>query len=172
VLEHRTGGVRARSRACAAQLLIARHRYADAVVEIAPLEQLAAGARIPGPRSWRSLAAIAWLGTGDRDGARQLAEDDLAEARRFASERQIGSALRVLGLVEGGQSGIETQRHAVERLRGAGARLELAYALVDLGAALRRGGERAASRVSALAASPTPRSPRRCSSRCARSRCT
>ncbi len=126
-----------------AQLLIARHRHAEALVEIAPVEQLAGDARIPGPRSWRALAATAWLGTGDRDGAIQLAQDDLAEARRFGSPLHIGAALRVLGLVG---DDVETRLLAIETLRVAGARLELAHALVELGAALRRAGERAASR--------------------------
>jgi DNA-binding CsgD family transcriptional regulator/tetratricopeptide (TPR) repeat protein len=129
--------------ACArVQLLIARHRYTEALIALAPVEQ--AGSL--GPWTWRSLAVSASLGNGDPDAASVLADEDLIEARRFGSQRRIGSAMRVRAQIERGASGIALRGLAVEQLRRAGARLELARALVDLGAAIRRGGGRAASR--------------------------
>jgi len=52
----------------------------------------------------------------------------------------------VLGLVEGGTAGIGLLREAVEVLAGSQARLEHAYALVDLGVALRRANQRSEAR--------------------------
>jgi DNA-binding CsgD family transcriptional regulator len=55
-------------------------------------------------------------------------------------------ALRTRGLLDGGESGIATQRESVEVLRGSPSRLELAKSLVELGAALRRANRRVDSR--------------------------
>jgi DNA-binding CsgD family transcriptional regulator len=52
----------------------------------------------------------------------------------------------VLGLSTKGESGIELLRQAVLVLEGCSARLEYARALVDLGAAVRRSGQRAQAR--------------------------
>jgi DNA-binding CsgD family transcriptional regulator len=57
-------------------------------------------------------------------------------------------ALRALGLIEGAERGLELLSEAVETLIPSPARLELARALVDLGAALRRANQRAAARDS------------------------
>jgi DNA-binding CsgD family transcriptional regulator len=127
-----------------AQLLIARHRHAEALAELAAVEQqaVAAGWRSAAPLAWRSLAAVAQLASGHADLARQLAVDEVAEAERFGCARELGRALRVLGLMDGR----DAQLAAIECLRGSGATLELARALVDRGAALRRAGERASAR--------------------------
>jgi DNA-binding CsgD family transcriptional regulator len=58
----------------------------------------------------------------------------------------LGIALRAAGLAEGGRSGIELLREAVEVLKGSPARLEYARAMTDLGAALRRLRHRAEAR--------------------------
>ena len=127
-----------------AQLLIARHRHADALAELAAVEQQAAAAgwRSAAPLAWRSLTATAQLGSGYSDVAQELAEEEVAEAERFGCAREHGRALRVLGLM----TGADTQIAAIECLRGADAKLELARALVDHGSALRRAGERSRSR--------------------------
>jgi DNA-binding CsgD family transcriptional regulator len=54
--------------------------------------------------------------------------------------------MRSLGLVIGGDAGIDRLREAVELLRESPARLEYIRALTDLGAALRRAGRRADAR--------------------------
>ena len=95
---------------------------------------------------WRSQAALALRHLGREDEARQLAGDELALSRRWGAERAISVSLRVLGLVEGGESGEQWLREAVQVLAGSPARLEHARALVDLGAALRRGNSRSEAR--------------------------
>jgi DNA-binding CsgD family transcriptional regulator len=58
----------------------------------------------------------------------------------------IGNALRAQGLVAGGDEGLGLLQEAVEHLERSPRRLDHGRALVDLGAALRRRGERAAAR--------------------------
>src|SRR5439155_4711133 len=95
---------------------------------------------------WRSQAALALRQLGREEEARQLASDELDLSRRWGADRAIGVSLRVLGLVEGGRSGEQRLREAVQVLAGSQARLEHARALVDLGAALRRGNSRSEAR--------------------------
>jgi DNA-binding CsgD family transcriptional regulator len=95
---------------------------------------------------WRSWAAEGLRRLGRNEEARALAEEELALARRWGDPHAIGASLRVLGLVEGGKTGIELLREAVELLAGSEARLEHAHALVDLGAALRRANQRTEAR--------------------------
>jgi DNA-binding NarL/FixJ family response regulator len=59
----------------------------------------------------------------------------------------IGVTLRTLGLVEGGRAGEKHLEEAVSVLAASSARLEHGKALVELGAALRRGNRRADSRA-------------------------
>jgi tetratricopeptide (TPR) repeat protein len=82
----------------------------------------------------------------DPEEARRLAEWELDEARKGGTPRGMGVALRALGLIEGGEAGIELLREAVETLAPSPARLEYARALADLGAALRRAKHRSEAR--------------------------
>lgn len=93
-----------------------------------------------------STAARAYLVLGDRETARALAAEELDLARRFGARRAIGVALSVLGLAEGGRDGIARLREAVATLEGSGAALQHARAEIELGAALRRAGERREAR--------------------------
>jgi DNA-binding CsgD family transcriptional regulator len=104
--------------------------------------------RAPSPAMapWRSDAALAHLALGARAEARALAAEEVALARAYKGPRTLGMALRAAGLTEGGRRGIELLRQAVGVLVGSGARLEHARAMADLGAALRRAGQRAESR--------------------------
>ena len=88
--------------------------------------------------AWRSTAALAAHRLGRAGEACDYALAELELARRWGAPRALGHALRVAGLV--GDSTREL-RAAVEVLEGSGARLEHAKALVDLGTALRRGGQ-------------------------------
>jgi DNA-binding CsgD family transcriptional regulator len=101
----------------------------------------------PSGTPWRSWAAEGLRLLDQNDEARALAGEELALARRWGEPRAIGSALRVLGLAEGGDQGVGLLREAVELLAGSEARLEYARALVDLGAALRRANQRTEARV-------------------------
>jgi DNA-binding CsgD family transcriptional regulator len=100
----------------------------------------------PSDLPWRSWAAVGLRLLDRNDEARALADEELALARRWGDPHTIGASLRVLGLVEGGESGIELLREAVEVLGGSEARLEHVRALVDLGAALRRANQRTEAR--------------------------
>jgi DNA-binding CsgD family transcriptional regulator len=59
----------------------------------------------------------------------------------------LGISLRVCGLVEGGEPGLELLGDAVGTLEHSQSPLELARALTDYGAALRRAGRRVQARV-------------------------
>jgi DNA-binding CsgD family transcriptional regulator len=97
----------------------------------------------PAILDWRSAAALAALAMGDRSGADALASEELRLARAFGAPRSIGIALRALGLV---RRDTQLLSEAVTTLEASPARLELARALVDRGAALRRAGARAQAR--------------------------
>jgi DNA-binding CsgD family transcriptional regulator len=94
---------------------------------------------------WRSMAALAAHRAGHRGRARALATAEL-EAARTEEPRRLGIALRVAGITEGGRSGLDLLREAVTVLAPSAAALEHAKALVALGAALRREGQRVESR--------------------------
>ena len=94
---------------------------------------------------WRSALALAVAGE-DAGQARRLADSELAEARRVGLPRPAGIALRTRGMLEGGERGLRDLREAAGVLAASGARLEHARALVELGAALRRAGQRTAAR--------------------------
>ncbi len=98
------------------------------------------------PIPWRGFAALAALALGDRQGALALATEERHRADRIGAPRIVGIALRIHGLVAGGKRGIASLRTATEVLEGSPAKLEQARALVDLGAAIRRGGTPVASR--------------------------
>ena len=94
----------------------------------------------------RSGAALALLRLGRRQQARQLADAELAEVRVFGAPRALGIALRAAGLARGGNEGLALLRESVAALVDSPALLESAHSLTELGAALRRDGQRAAAR--------------------------
>jgi DNA-binding CsgD family transcriptional regulator len=105
----------------------------------------ALGFNNPNLSAWRSHLALALAGEESGE-ARVLAAAELADARRIGVARGVGVALRVTGLLTGGESGLAMLREAVSVLECSRARLEHARALVELGAALRRARQRAAAR--------------------------
>jgi DNA-binding CsgD family transcriptional regulator len=119
---------------------------------LSDLEEAAARARDradlgPGISRWRSLEALARLRNGDREEAVRLAACEVERARRFGAARPLGSALRIAGLARGGEEGIGLLREAVVVLDQSPHRLEAARSLVELGAAVRRLGERVDARA-------------------------
>jgi DNA-binding CsgD family transcriptional regulator len=137
-----------------AWLLAARGRLRLAQLRPAPAldDLLAAGdlfTRLHSPSPtipWRSDAALAHLALGARAEARALAAEEVTLAEEFGGPRALGIALRAASLAEGGARGIELLRDAVGVLERSDAGLEQARAMTDLGAALRRAGQRAESR--------------------------
>jgi ATP/maltotriose-dependent transcriptional regulator MalT len=123
----------------------------DAARALADLERLGALTRClrtanPAFTPWRSETALVLHGLGRADEARALAREEVELARRWGAPRALGIALRAHGLVEGGAKGLAALREAVDVLEPSPARLELAASLTDLGAALRRGNQRAEAR--------------------------
>jgi DNA-binding CsgD family transcriptional regulator/energy-coupling factor transporter ATP-binding protein EcfA2 len=94
---------------------------------------------------WRAGAAEAHRLLGDEDAARRLATDNLTNAQAWGTPGAIGSAERILGLVDP-ERALDWLRAAVDSLSGSPARLELAKALVGLGGALRRTDHRTEAR--------------------------
>ena len=97
------------------------------------------------PVAWRSLSALARSAQGATAEARDLAAREVELARRFGSPLALGVALRTCGALADDANGIEPLEVAVVVLAGCGARLEHARALVEVGALLRRTGERSAA---------------------------
>ncbi|HEX8977378.1 MAG TPA: AAA family ATPase [Solirubrobacteraceae bacterium] len=129
-----------------ARLLLARGDREGALAALATCERIYSAVRFqPSVSAWRSLLARACL-PDDQARAVSLAEAELAEAIRVGQPRATGIALRTLGLMMGGTSGLEHLREAEDVLRRSTARLEHARALVELGAALRRANARREAR--------------------------
>lgn len=118
-------------------LLQGDHDHALEQTEILERADRAWDIRNPGWTAWRITAALAHRHRGDHDRARRLAADELAAAQAFGAPRQLGVALRTIGLLEGS---VETLRESVAVLERSPARLEHARSAVALGAALRRAG--------------------------------
>lgn len=89
---------------------------------------------------WRADAALALAQIGERDEARRLAAEQLELARATGLPRALGAATRVAGVVAPRAERLPLLCTAVSLLEQSPARLDLARALVDLGAAIRRDG--------------------------------
>jgi DNA-binding CsgD family transcriptional regulator len=104
----------------------------------------ALGFRNPNATSWRSGLALV-LRTEDPAEARRLVLEELEDARQVGHARSVGVALRALGLLDG-LDGLPHLEEAVRVLEKSVARLEHGRALVELGSALRRAGQRTSAR--------------------------
>jgi DNA-binding CsgD family transcriptional regulator len=101
----------------------------------------------PGFLPWRSQIALTLHRLDRREEALQLAQEELELARQWGAPRTMGVSLRALGLLRGGSEGQALLGEAVTVLQDAKAQVELAQALVDLSAALRRGNRRGEAQV-------------------------
>jgi DNA-binding CsgD family transcriptional regulator len=131
-----------------ARLLLARGQDEAALEQLLELGALdhTFGAQTPAFLPWRSDAAMIMHRLGDQPGAARLAAEEVELARQMGARRAIGIALRAYGLVQP-EPAVEVLTRAVGVLERSPARLEHARALIDLGAAMRRSGERASSRA-------------------------
>jgi ATP/maltotriose-dependent transcriptional regulator MalT len=107
--------------------------------------QEAAGVRTPAIIAWRSDAALLHAQLGEPEEARRLAAEEVELARAFGAPRTLSIALRTAGAVAAGRAGIPLLRESIEALADAGAELDRAKAECELGAALRRAGQRTES---------------------------
>jgi DNA-binding CsgD family transcriptional regulator len=131
-----------------AGLHLARERPAEARADALAVGHFAtaAGVRNPVMLPWRPLAALASIALGQRDEASQLAREELELATAADIPSAIGAAQRVLALTVDGEPMVTGLERAVATLETTPARLELARALTDFGASLRRGGRRTDAR--------------------------
>jgi DNA-binding CsgD family transcriptional regulator len=130
------------------RLRLEQHRHDEAVRELRSLGRNMEALRIDNSAfyDWRPYLALALHAAGKRDEALPVALEALDRARAWGAPQSIGAALRTFGLVEGGPSGEKLLREAVSVLEDSQWRLEYAKALVELGAALRRGNQRSDAR--------------------------
>lgn len=120
-----------------AELRRAQGRWPEAIADAreAGARYLASGITRPVP-PWRSLLALL-LAPDAREEALVLAREEVDAAADWGTPRSIGLAGHRLGLIEGGPAGEERIRAAIATLESSPGRLELAHALVDLGAIVR-----------------------------------
>jgi DNA-binding CsgD family transcriptional regulator len=131
-----------------ARIELARGRPSEALAAAHEAGRLMESSHLHNPAvlPWASRAALAAARFGRRAEANELAERELAAARRFGAPRAVGVALRAAGLVAGGEEGVALLTEAVEVLEDSPSRLEHARALVSLGGERRRLRRRAAAR--------------------------
>lgn len=126
-------------------LALARSEPVRAVELAGEVDGQPIGIAAPG-LSWRPWAALAHHAAGDTPGALELAATHLEHARRWGAPSLLGRALVVRGIVDPGAERLEFMGDAVAVLERTSARLELARATIELGAALRRSRRRRESR--------------------------
>jgi DNA-binding CsgD family transcriptional regulator len=128
-----------------AQLALERADHATALQEARSAGERAdrVGGVNPAVAPWRSPAALASRAVGEVEQASRFAAEQLQHASAFGAPATVGAALRVQALV---LDDLDMLADAERTLADSVARLEHARTLVDLGAALRRRGERARSR--------------------------
>ena len=102
--------------------------------------------RTPAFGTWRADAAPLLASLDREDEARVLAQEELERCDAFGARGPLGISLRTLGLIEPADTGIGLLEQAVAQLEQSSRRLEHAVALLELGAAIRRGGRRAEAR--------------------------
>jgi DNA-binding CsgD family transcriptional regulator len=122
----------------------AQHRWAE-VLEIA--EDVNSTGEVANVGIvWRLEAAVAAARLGDRSTAAELLEQHRHLTERWRLPRQRAAWLRADALVCDGAARIAGLRRSVDVFEATPSRLEHARALLDLGAALRAGGERTEAR--------------------------
>ncbi len=124
-----------------------RHATGDTIAGIEDLRRAgeilqALGIHNPNGSCWRSALAL-MLEPRARQEALRLAAEELEDAERVGQARGIGVALRALGVLSGDR---DLLQQATAVLAPSPARLEHGRALIELGASMRRAGERAACR--------------------------
>jgi DNA-binding CsgD family transcriptional regulator len=100
----------------------------------------------PAVLPWRSEAGLAARRLGRPQRAAELIGEEVDLAERFGAPRAIGVARRAAGLLARGDTAVELLGSAVDVLSAAGAGVERARAMADLGAAIRRAGRPADAR--------------------------
>jgi ATP/maltotriose-dependent transcriptional regulator MalT len=123
-----------------AALRVAQQRYDEALNETRAAAEGWQALRFDNPAivTWRTTAVAAHLALGNRGAAAKLAREQLALARTRGTPLALGTALRVYASVA--EDPVEPLEEAIAALESIGADYDLALALADLGACLRRTG--------------------------------
>jgi DNA-binding CsgD family transcriptional regulator len=98
------------------------------------------------PCEWRVRAVPALVSLGEGEHAKALASEQLDAARRVGAPGALGMSLCAAAKVTRGDESLALLEEAISILEPSAARLELAHALADFGAALTRAGRRRESR--------------------------
>lgn len=104
------------------------------------------GLRCPAVVPWRERMALASAALGHRERARRLAKLNLQAARRWGEPRTLAAALTLSGVLTDGPAQLELLRDAAAVSAGADQVLSRTNALIALGSALRRRGQRREAR--------------------------
>jgi DNA-binding CsgD family transcriptional regulator len=104
------------------------------------------GWRNPAFSPWWQEAAWALVALGRTSEAKELVRVGEERAHRFGAPYVIGTTLRTRAMLESRKRQIGTLRKSVSVLEGSGPPHELARSLLELGAALRRDGQRGDAR--------------------------
>jgi DNA-binding CsgD family transcriptional regulator len=127
------------------ELLLAEHSWHEALAAADAYHARLRGIDNPAWGPWRSLKALALDGLERSGEGCPLMEGELEAARRWGAPGALARALRLLGTLRR-EAGHDLLREAVRIAGASPARLEHAKALVALGSALRRAGQRSQSR--------------------------
>jgi DNA-binding CsgD family transcriptional regulator len=128
------------------RLRIAQGRTEDGVADLLWCGKRLEAQGLRWPGDWRAYAAPALVKLDQHQLASRLAQEQLAMARQVGAPGALGMSLRAAGLVADGDERLALLREAVTVLEHSAARLELAYALTDLGVQLSRERQRVAGR--------------------------
>ncbi len=124
------------------RLRIAQGQVREGVADLLWCGQRLEALNLRWPGDWKAFAAPALASLGQSHEAASLARELLAAARRVGAPGALGRSLRAAALAIGGEERLTLLQEAVLVLERSAARLELAYALADLGAELSRAGRR------------------------------
>ncbi len=127
------------------ELLLAESRWAEARTAADGYYARLRGIDNPAWAPWRSLKALALDGLGRHDEALALLDAELDASRRWGAPGALARTLRILGTLRQ-DDGHYLLREAVTVAQTSPARLEHARALIALGSALRRSGQRSEAR--------------------------
>ncbi len=95
---------------------------------------------------WRSVASVALTQLGEEERGLALAQEELRLAEQLGTPRAVGIAQRAVALAGPADQRIPMLEAAVATFERGSARLELARVTCELGAELRRRGERSTAR--------------------------
>jgi DNA-binding CsgD family transcriptional regulator len=129
-----------------AELRVAQQRYPQALDDLRAAADGWQALRVDNPAiaTWRTAAVAAHLAVGNHDEAAGLAREQLALARATGTPLALGTALRAWASVA--EDPVEPLEEAITQFESLGARYDLALALAELGACMRRVGRVAQAR--------------------------